>query len=175
MLYTEEQRELLALVGEIRVKELAPQAAEFEAASRFPREVFRLLGRSGLLSLAYPAEVGGGGQPYEIYLQVLEEVAASWASVAVGMSVHSLAVFPTYAFGSARQRHRLADFLGGDLLGAYCLSEPHAGSDPAAIKTRAVRTDEGFRLNGTKAWVTHGGEADFYNVFARLEVELGGI
>jgi alkylation response protein AidB-like acyl-CoA dehydrogenase len=175
ILYTEEQRELLALVGEIRAKELAPQAAEFEAASRFPREVFRLLGRSGLLSLAYPVEAGGGGQPYEIYLQVLEEVAASWASVAVGMSVHSLAVFPTYAFGSARQQRRLADFLGGELLGAYCLSEPHAGSDPAAIKTRAVQTDDGFRLNGTKAWVTHGGEADFYNVFARLEGSTGGI
>jgi hypothetical protein len=175
MLYTEEQRELLALTREIRAKELAPQAAEFEAASRFPREVFRLLGRSGLLSLAYPVDVGGGGQPYEIYLQILEEVAAGWASVAVGISVHSLAVYPTFAFGSALQRRRLGEFLGGELLGAYCLSEPHAGSDPAAITTRAVQSDDGFRLHGTKAWVTHGGEADFYNVFARLDGSPGGI
>ena len=174
VLYTEEQRDLLTLAREICAKELAPQAAEYEAASRFPREVFRLLGRSGLLSLAYPDEVGGGGQPYEIYLQVLEEVAASWASVAVGMSVHSLAVYPTFAFGSPElRRRRLPDFLSGELLGAYCLSEPHAGSDPAAITTRAARTGDGFRLSGTKAWVTHGGEADFYNVFARLDGDEG--
>ncbi|HLZ38231.1 MAG TPA: acyl-CoA dehydrogenase family protein [Mycobacteriales bacterium] len=169
MLPTEEASALLALTREIVDRELAPAAAEAEAASRFPREVFRTLGRAGLLSLPYPERYGGGNQPYEVYLQVLEEMASCWASVAVGVSVHSLACYPLATFGSEQQRARwLPDLLGGDLLGGYCLSEPQAGSDPAAMTTRArPAADGGYHLTGTKAWVTHGGEADFYSVFAR--------
>jgi alkylation response protein AidB-like acyl-CoA dehydrogenase len=176
MLADDEHRALLEMTRDICDRELAPKAAEHEARGTFPREVMRVLGRAGLLSLPYPAEMGGGGQPYEVYLQVLEEIAARWASVAVGVSVHSLACHPTVAFGNEVQSSDwLPDFLGGELLGAYCLSEPHAGSDPSAISTRARRTDDGFVLNGTKAWVTHGGEADFYNVFARFDGDHGGI
>jgi alkylation response protein AidB-like acyl-CoA dehydrogenase len=92
------------------------------------------------------------------------------------VSVHSLACHPVSAFGSTEQRELLPGFLGGEQLGAYCLSEPQAGSDPSAIATRATALpDGGYRLNGTKAWVTHGGEADFYNVFARLGTDPGGI
>jgi alkylation response protein AidB-like acyl-CoA dehydrogenase len=167
----DEQRALLEMTAELCDRDLAPVAAEHEAAGRFPRETMRLLGRAGLLSLPYPAQYGGGAQPYEIYLQVLEEIGRRWASVAVGVSVHSLACYPTFAFGTDAQRARwLPEFLGGDLLGAYCLSEAHAGSDPSAIRTRARRLpDGGYELAGAKAWVTHGGEADFYNVFARLD------
>ncbi|HEX3781278.1 MAG TPA: acyl-CoA dehydrogenase family protein [Pseudonocardiaceae bacterium] len=170
LLDNEEHRALLDLTIEIAERELAPRAAEYEAAERFPRELMRLLGRAGLLSLTYPVEYGGGGQQYQIYLQVLEEIGRRWASVAVGISVHSLACYPTFAFGTDQQRSAwLPEFLGGELLGAYCLSEPQAGSDPAAVLTRAERTpDGGYLLNGSKAWVTHGGVADFYNVFARL-------
>jgi alkylation response protein AidB-like acyl-CoA dehydrogenase len=175
-LQTEEQRALLDLVTEIGDRELAPKAAEHEASGQFPRETFRILGRAGLLSLPYPEDVGGGGQPYETYLQVLEEIGYRWASVAVGVSVHSLACNPILAFGSPAQRALLPEFLGGEFLGAYCLSESQAGSDPSAIATRATRTnDGGYRINGAKAWVTHGGEADFYNVFARLDGDPGGI
>ena len=170
LLTGEDQRDLLALAAELSDRELAPRAAEYEEQARFPREVMRLLGRAGLLSLPYPQELGGGGQPYEIYLQVLEEIARRWASVAVGVSVHSLACYPTFAFGTPEQKGSwMPGFLVGEQLGAYCLSEPQAGSDPSAITTRADRLPDGsFRLHGTKAWVTHGGEADFYNVFARL-------
>jgi hypothetical protein len=175
-LQTEEQRALLDLVTEIGDRELAPKAAEHEASGQFPRETFRILGRAGLLSLPYPEDVGGGGQPYETYLQVLEEIGYRWASVAVGVSVHSLACNPILAFGSPAQRGLLPEFLGGEFLGAYCLSESQAGSDPSAIATRATRTnDGGYRINGAKAWVTHGGEADFYNVFARLDGDPSGI
>ena len=113
-------------------------------------------------------ELGGGGQPYEVYLQVLELLAARWASVAVGVSVHVLSCFPLASAGTPLQQQTwLPDMLGGELLGAYCLSEPQAGSDPAAMTTRAAHSDNGYLLHGTKAWTTHGGQADFYTVMAR--------
>jgi len=150
---------------------------EAEAASAFPRELFRTLGRAGLLGLAYPEELGGGGQPYEVYLQVLEELARGWAGVAVGVSVHTLSTFPVAAWGSKEQQERfLPGMLGGELLGAYCLSEAHSGSDAAALSTRAVRDGDDFVVNGAKAWVTHGGHADFYNLMVRTGGEgPGGI
>jgi alkylation response protein AidB-like acyl-CoA dehydrogenase len=168
ILPSEEARELLALVGEIADGELAPRAVDFEARGEFPREVFRTLGRAGLLGLPYPEEYGGADQPYEVYLQVVEELARRWLSVALGVSVHTLSCFPMVAFGSEQQRKRfLPDMLGGELLGAYCLSEPQGGSDAAALSTRAVREGDSYRVRGTKAWVSHAGVADFYHVFAR--------
>jgi alkylation response protein AidB-like acyl-CoA dehydrogenase len=165
---TEEARELLALVREIARDELAPRADAAEREKRFPRETVRLLGASGLLALPFPEEYGGGGQPFEVYLQVLEELAAAWATVALSVSVHTLACTPLAVAGTSDQRERwLPELLGGDLLGAYCLSEPHSGSDAAALTTRAARDDAGYRLSGTKAWITHGGVADVYTVFAR--------
>ncbi|MFE2046742.1 acyl-CoA dehydrogenase family protein [Streptomyces sp. NPDC059477] len=160
--------DLIELTRELAGKELAPRVAQAEAEERFPREVFRTLGRAGLLSLPYPEEHGGGGQPYEIYLQVLEEIAAVWSSVAVGVSVHALSCYALAAFGTEEQKKEwLPDLLGGDLLGAYCLSEAHAGSDPGAMRTRAVRDGDDYVLSGAKAWITHGGHADFYTIMAR--------
>ena len=165
---TDEARTLLDLTREIAVEELAPKAATYEAEGRFPREVFRLLGRSGLLGLPYAEEYGGGEQPYEVYLQVLEELSSAWLTVGLGVSVHTLCCFPLAAFGSDEQRKRwLPDMVGGELLGAYCLSEPQSGSDAAALRTRAVRDGDEYVVDGTKAWITHGGVADFYNVLAR--------
>ena len=165
---TQEAADLLALTREIAQQELAPRAAAAEADEQFPREVFRTLGRAGLLGLPYGEEFGGGGQPYEVYLQVLEEIAAVWASVGVGVSVHGLSCFGLATKGTDEQKQRLLpDMLGGELLGAYCLSEPHAGSDPAAMRTRAVRDGDSYVLTGEKAWTTHGGQADFYKVMAR--------
>lgn len=165
---TPESADLLALTREIAAKELAPRAAAAERTGTFPREVFTTLGRAGLLTLPYPEEFGGGAQPYEIYLQVLEEIGAVWASVGVGVSVHALSCFPLFAYGADGQRARwLPGMLSGERLGAYCLSEAHAGSDPAAMRAKAVRDGGSYVLNGAKAWTTHGGEADFYTVMAR--------
>jgi alkylation response protein AidB-like acyl-CoA dehydrogenase len=168
VLPTEEATDLLHLVRDLAANELAPRAADAEAQSEFPREVFRTLGRAGVLGLPYPEEYGGGAQPYEVYLQVLEEIAAVWASVGVGTSVHALSCFGLVSFGSEQQRQRwLPDMLGGELLGAYCLSEAHAGSDAAAMRTTAKRDGDDYVLSGAKAWTTHGGEADFYKMMAR--------
>ena len=165
---TDEARDLLALTRELADAELAPRAAQYEREERFPREVFRTLGEAGLLGLPYPEEVGGGGQPYAVYLQVLEELAMRWASIALGISVHTLACSPIANFGTDEQRRDLLPaMLGGELLGAYCLSEAQSGSDAGSLATRATLDGDGYRINGTKAWITHGGVADFYNVFAR--------
>ena len=175
VLPSSEAADLVELARTLAAKELAPNVDEAEAEGRFPREIFRILGRAGLLGLPYPEEVGGGGQPYEVYLQVLEELASVWASVAVGVSVHTLACFGLATYGTPEQRKWLPDLLGGEKLGAYCLSEPHAGSDPAAMTTRAVRDGDHYVITGAKAWTTHGGHADFYQVMARTSSERTGI
>jgi alkylation response protein AidB-like acyl-CoA dehydrogenase len=165
---TEEARDLISLVRDIAQQEITPKAAEEEDAGRFPRELFTLLSRSGLLGLPYDSEYGGGDQPYEVYLQVLEELAAARLTVGLGVSVHSLASYALAAYGTKEQQvEHLPAMLGGGLLGAYCLSEPHSGSDAAALRTKAVRDGDAWVITGTKAWITHGGIADFYTVMAR--------
>jgi alkylation response protein AidB-like acyl-CoA dehydrogenase len=168
MLPTSEAGDLLDLTAEIADRELAPKAAAAESAGELPREVFATLGRAGLLALPYPEELGGGGQPYEVYLQVLEELAARWMTVSLGVSVHVLSCFPVVAWGTDDQRDRwLPTMLGGQALGAYCLSEPHCGSDAAALTTRAELVGDQYEVTGTKAWITHAGVADFYNLMVR--------
>ncbi|MDQ1709324.1 MAG: hypothetical protein QOG49_709 [Frankiaceae bacterium] len=165
---SDEARELFGLVRDLADKEVAPHADALESRSEFPREVFRTLGAAGLLGLPYDERYGGGAQPYEVYLQVVEQLASAWLAVGLGLSVHTLACFPLAQYGTDEQRQRwLPDMLGGASLGAYCLSEPGSGSDAAALTTRAVSDGGDYVVNGTKAWVTHGGVADFYNVMVR--------
>lgn len=163
---------LVALAREIAADELKPIASEYEARSQFPREQFRLLGRSGLLGLPYPERWNGGAVSYEVYLQVLEELAAAWMTVAVGVSVHTMSCYPLARFATDAQRDEwLPALLGGELLGAYALSEPHAGSDAAALSARAAKDGDDYVLNGTKAWITHAGMADFYTIMVRTSDE----
>ena len=168
-------RELLDLTRELADKELRPAVDAAERTGIFPREVFRLLGRSGLLALPYPERWGGGDQPYEVYLQVVEELARAWLAVGLGVSVHTLTCFPLATAGTPQQQERwLPAMLGGELLGAYCLSEPQSGSDAAALATRAVADRDGYRVDGVKAWISHAGQADFYTLFARTSGEPAG-
>jgi alkylation response protein AidB-like acyl-CoA dehydrogenase len=175
LLPSEEARELLALTREITTKELAPQVHEAEVAGEFPAAAYSLLGKAGLLSLPFAEEHGGGGQPYEVYLQVVEEIGRVWPSVGVGTSVHSLTATVVAANGSEElQQEWLPRMLGGDWLGAYCLSEPQAGSDVSAIRTAAVRdpstgsgADGDYVVTGTKQWISNGSCADYYILFAR--------
>lgn len=164
----EEAAALFALVQDLGTKELKPRAAQYEADERFPREVFRTIGQAGLLSLPYEEKYGGGGQPYEVYLQVVEELARNWLTVGLGVSVHSLACYGLAMYGSEEQKETwLPGMLGGDQLGSYCLSEPQSGSDAAALTTRAVRDGDVYTVRGTKAWITHSGHADFYTLMVR--------
>ncbi len=168
ILPTTEAADLLQLATTLADRELAPRVADFESRGEFPREVLRTLGRAGLLGLPFDEEYGGGGQPYEVYLQVLEELAGRWLAVAEAVSVHVLACYPLALCGTPEQRKKLLpEMLGGGLLGSYCLSEPAGGSDAGAMTTRAQRDGEHYTLTGTKAWITHGGVADFYTVFCR--------
>ena len=185
---TEIGQDLIDLTREIAAKELLPVVDEAErraapealaadagaADDVFPREVFATLGQAGLLSLPYPEELGGGAQPYEVYLQVLEELGSAWMSVAVGVSVHGLTCYPVFTYGTEEQKARLLPaMLSGDLLGAYCLSEPLAGSDVGSMTTRATRDGDSYVLKGRKAWISHAGHADFYTTFARTSDDGG--
>jgi alkylation response protein AidB-like acyl-CoA dehydrogenase len=163
-----EQIALLDLVREVAAREIAPHAAEWERGSVFPRGAYTALGKAGLLGLSYPETYGGGAQPFWIYLLAIEELARALLSVGVGASVQTLTVFATYAFGTEEQRARwIPPALAGEWIGSYCLSEAGSGSDAASLVTRATRDGSGYMLNGTKAWVTHGGSSDYYIVFAR--------
>src|SRR6478735_494720 len=171
---TDDATDLIELTREICRKDLAPRVDAAERGHEFPEQAFRTLGRAGLLSLPYPEEFGGADQSYEVYLQVVEEIASVWMSVAVGVSVHSLTAYPVAAFGTPEQQASLLPgMLSGEQLGAYCLSEPLAGSDIGSMTTRATRSGDAWSLKGTKAWISHAGHADYYLTFARTSDEGG--
>ncbi|WP_431240182.1 acyl-CoA dehydrogenase family protein [Mycolicibacterium aichiense] len=168
--------DLIALTRDICSRVLNPIVDEHERTETYPDGVFAQLGAAGLLSLPQPEEWGGSGQPYEVYLQVLEEIAAHWAAIAVAVSVHSLSCHPLLAFGTDEQRARwLPGMLSGEKIGAYSLSEPQAGSDAAALQCKATPAEDGYVITGSKAWITHGGRADFYSLFARTGEGSRGI
>jgi alkylation response protein AidB-like acyl-CoA dehydrogenase len=171
----EETRALFELTTELADDVLRPRVDAAEQEGSFPREEFRVLGRAGLLALPYPERFGGGGQPYETYLQVVEELARAWLAVGLGVSVHTLTCFPLATAGTAEQQQAwLPAMLGGEQLGAYCLSEPASGSDAAALRTTAVADGPDYVLDGVKAWISHAGQADFYTVFARTSGDHEG-
>ncbi|BBX89668.1 acyl-CoA dehydrogenase family protein [Mycolicibacterium boenickei] len=176
LLPSDEARELIELTRDIADKVLDPIVDQHEKAETYPEGVFAQLGAAGLLSLPQPEQWGGAGQPYEVYLQVLEEIAARWAAVGVAVSVHSLSSHPLLAYGTEEQKQRwLPGMLSGEQIGAYSLSEPQAGSDAAALSCKATRDGDAYVLNGSKAWITHGGKADFYTLFARTGEGSKGI
>ncbi|HVE25323.1 MAG TPA: acyl-CoA dehydrogenase family protein [Sporichthya sp.] len=176
LLPTEEARDLIALTRDFADNELLTRVEHCEKTETYPDGLFATMGEIGLLGLPYPEEWGGGGQPYEVYLQVLEELAARWAAVAVATSVQGLSIHPTFTFGTQDQKEQwLPQMTAGRLIGGYSLSEPQAGSDAAALLCKAEKTETGFRINGTKAWITHGGIADFYALFARTGEGSRGI
>ena len=175
LLPTEEAADLIALVRDIGDAELRPRVDADERAGRFPRDVFATLGKAGLLSLPFPERYGGAAQPYEVYLQVLEEIGARWASVGVGVSVQALTCFPlpTTAPSSSASggcRSCWAATCWGILpLRAGRRQRPGGDADPGHPHRH------GWRIDGTKAWVTHGGQADFYTVLARTGEGSRGI
>ena len=165
---SEEQRMVQASVREFVTKEIAPRAREGDEQARFPREQLNGLAELGLLGMIIPEEWGGAGFDTVAYALALEEIARADASVCVIVGVtNSVCCYPILSFGTEEQKQKyLVPMAKGEKLGAFCLSEPQAGSDATNLRTRAVRDGDSFIINGTKSWVTSGGEAQVYIVMA---------
>jgi len=168
---SEEQQEIQRTAREFARAEIAPHSVAWDRDSFFDRTVIAKMGELGLLGMMLPEEFGGLALPTTTYLVALEEIAAADASIAVAMSVHnSLPTQMLLRWGSDEQKQRfLAPMARGEMLGAFALSEPDAGSDAASLGTQAVRDGDGWVLNGTKAWVTSGSEADVLIIMARTD------
>ncbi|SDE03285.1 acyl-CoA dehydrogenase family protein [Auraticoccus monumenti] len=176
LLPSEEARDLVAAVAGFAREELAPRAAKAEEVGEFPRDLVAQLGEMGLFAMTHQERWGGLEQPYEVYLQALEEIASAWFTVGVSVSVQVMTCLALAHEGTDAQRDALLPaMLGGELLGAYCLSEAQAGSDVAAMTTRAVRDGEDYLITGSKAWITHGDVADYYTLFARTRPGSRGV
>lgn len=171
-LLTEEQRELRDLTRRFTEREIVPHIDRWEAEKHFPREALKGLADLGLLGVPTPAEWGGAGLGYLEYATVIEELAAGSSALAVTVAVTGLPQVILVKFGNDAQREKyLRDLATGKTLGAFCLTEPGSGSDAAALKTSAVREGGEYAINGTKRFITNGGEADVYVVMARTGAE----
>ena len=171
---SEEERLLQATAREFATREVAPGAIERDASEAYPRALFARMGELGLTAAPFPEADGGAGFSYLGWTLVMEELGAADMAMAVSLSVHVLSQFPVFAWGTPEQRARwLPSMLAGESLGAFALTEPHAGSDAAAISLRAVPVDGGYRLDGTKIWISNAPEAERYLVFATLSPGAG--
>ncbi|HUQ31668.1 MAG TPA: acyl-CoA dehydrogenase [Pyrinomonadaceae bacterium] len=165
---SEEQRMVQSSVREFVAGEIAPRAKEYDEKSLFPREQLKGLAELGLMGMIIPEEWGGAGFDTVAYALALEEIARADASVCVIVGVtNSVCCYPILSFGTDEQKRKyLTPLARGETLGAFCLSEPQAGSDATNLRTRAVRDGDSYVINGTKSWVTSGGEAHTYIVMA---------
>jgi alkylation response protein AidB-like acyl-CoA dehydrogenase len=173
---TPEQREIQALAREFARHEIEPNAAAWDRDHHFPRELFARLSELGLMGTCIPEEYGGAGADFVSYILVLEELSRADAGVGVTVAVHTSAVtLPLLTFGTDEQRSRFVPPLArGEHLGAFALTEPEAGSDAAALRTRAEPEGDGWRISGGKQWITNARYAGTFLVFARTDPETPG-
>ena len=171
----EDQVMLRELVRDFAEKEIAPKIGAFEDKHLFPKEIISQLAEIGVLGMTVPSEFGGSRTDYLSFILALEELARVSATVCLIVSVHdSLFCGSILKFGSDLQKRKyLPPAARGEILGAFSLTEPGAGSDATNLKTKAVRSGDEYILNGTKAWVTSGGEADALIVIAQTGAETG--
>jgi alkylation response protein AidB-like acyl-CoA dehydrogenase len=172
---TDDQRLIRDTIRQFMEAEVRPSILARDRDEKFAGDELRKLGELGCCCMLLPESWGGLGTDTVSYVLMLEEVARVDAAMAVALSVtSSLAVFPVYKFGSEPQKQTyLSKLAHGEILGAFCLTEPQAGSDAAAIAMTAERRGGMYRLNGTKSWVTNGGEAGLYLVFAKTDPSAG--
>jgi len=172
---TEEQKLLQRTVREFAETEVKPLAKELDETGCFPRETFRKAAELGLTGVAIPEECGGAGMDHISYAIVVEEISRACASTGVILSVqNSLYCDPVYRFGTEEQKKKfLVPFARGEKIGCYGLTEPQAGSNAAALATKAVRKGDRYVVNGTKAWITNGGAADAAIVYVNTQPEKG--
>lgn len=168
---TEEQQMLRKMVRDFAEKEVEPTAAERDEEERFDRSIFDKMAELGLTGIPWPEEYGGIESDYVSYVIAVEELSRVCASTGVTLSAHlSLASWPIFKYGNEQQKKNFLTRLAtGEALGAYALSEPGAGSDVASMKTVAKRDGNDYVLSGSKVWITNGGVADIYIVFAKTD------
>ena len=173
---SDEHREIQALAREFAADEIEPHAAEWDREHRFPRELFGRLGQLGLLGVCIPEEYGGAGADFLSYILVVEAISRADAGIGVSLSVHTGAVaLPILTFGSDEQRSRFVPPLArGEVLGAFALTEPEAGSDAGSLRTAADPDGDGWRISGRKQWITNGKDAGTILLFARTDRETPG-
>lgn len=172
---TESQRHVRDMARQFAQRELAPTAAERDRVALFPREAFDKMAALGMLGMTVPTEYDGAGTDYVSYALAIMEIAAADGASSTSFQVHnSLVCLPLLKYGTAEQKERyLRPLARGEQLGAFCLTEPGAGSDAAAITTRAQRVGNKFVLNGTKQFITSGRSADLALVFAVTDPDAG--
>jgi acyl-CoA dehydrogenase len=171
---TEEQRRLRELARDFAQREIAPVAAELDREQRFSQEIVDKYFRIGLLHSAVPEEYGGGGLSSLDSCIVAEELGAACAGVASYLEANILGLTPLLIAGSPELKAELlSKHCAGPNLAAFCLTEPEAGSDAAAMRSTAVRVGDEFIINGTKHFITNGGVASLYSFFASEQPELG--
>ena len=171
-----EQEAIRALARELADGEIAPNAAEWDRAHRFPDELIPKLAELGLLGVCVPEEYGGAGADFLSYVLVLEELSRADAGVGVTVAVHtSAATLPLLTFGTDEQRARFVPPLArGEQLGAFALTEPGSGSDAGSLRTTATPDGDGWVLNGSKQWITNGSRAGTFVLFARTDPTTAG-
>jgi alkylation response protein AidB-like acyl-CoA dehydrogenase len=171
-----EQRAIQALAREFADAEIAPHAAGWDREHTFPREVFARLGELGLMGVCVPEELGGAGADFLSYILVLEELSRADAGVGVTVAVHTSATtLPILAFGTDEQQLRFVpDLAAGRVIGAFALTEPDSGSDAGSLRSKAVANGDGWKLSGSKQWITNGSYAGTFIVFARTDASTAG-
>jgi alkylation response protein AidB-like acyl-CoA dehydrogenase len=168
---TDEQREIQGLAREVARAEIEPHAATWDREHRFPTELYARLAELGLMGVCVPEELGGAGADFLSYVLVLEELSRADAGVGVTVAVHTSAcTLPILAFGTDEQRSRFVPPLArGETIGAFALTEPGSGSDAGALRASATREAGGWRVAGTKQWITNGSHAGTFLTFARTD------
>ncbi|MDQ0857017.1 acyl-CoA dehydrogenase [Bacillus sp. V2I10] len=172
--FTEEQEMMRKMVRDFAQTEIEPFVEKMEQGE-FPREIFRKMGSLGLMGIPIPEEYGGAGMDFTSYIIAIHELSKVSATVGVILSVHtSVGTNPILYFGSEEQKKKyIPKLASGEYLGAFCLTEPGSGSDAGSLKTKAVKKDGKYILNGSKVFITNGGEADTYIVFASTNPDGG--
>lgn len=170
---SEEHQQLREMVRDFALNEVAPSAAERDETETFDREIFDKMAELGLTGIPWPEEYGGAGFDYLAYCIAVEELSRVCASTGVTLSAHtSLAGWPVYKFGTEEQKQKyLRPMAEGKKIGAYGLTEPGSGSDAGGMRTYAVKEGDDYVLNGSKIFITNGGIADIYVVFAVTDAE----
>jgi butyryl-CoA dehydrogenase len=170
---TEEQQMLRDMVRDFAVNEVRPVAAEIDESCRFPIENVEKMGELGLMGIVFPEEYGGAGMDQVCYAIAVEELSRVCASTGITLAAHiSLGVFPIYAFGNKEQKQEwLPKLCSGEILGAFGLTEPNAGSDAGGTQTTAVRTDGGWVVNGSKRFITNASISTVYSFTAMTDRE----